>query len=86
MNGVDVGRTVNLMAELDKVIYDIERCVCHVPDACRDCSHYGFDCMECMENLLKDAIELLKSQQELIAQYESKCQTCKSRLEGVKPF
>ena len=63
-------RAVTGMADLEKVIYDIERCVCHVPDACRDCSHYGFDRMECMENLLKDAMELLKSQQAEIERLE----------------
>ena len=51
------------MAELDKVIYDIERCICHVPDACRDCSHYGHDGdLRCMEALMSDAMELLKEQ------------------------
>jgi len=49
------------MADIDKVIYDIERCICHVPDACRDCSHYGQgEHLDCMENLLRDALELLK--------------------------
>lgn len=60
------GDETAMMAEIDKVIWDIERCICHVPDACRDCSHYGFDRMECMESLLKDALELLKEQQETI--------------------
>ena len=36
--------------------------------------------------VMKEILAILKDQQELIAQYESKCQTCKSRLEGVKPF
>lgn len=46
------------------IIYDIERCTCHVPDACRDCSHYtGTVGFECMEDLLKDALELLKEQE-----------------------
>lgn len=47
--------------DMDKVIYDIERCVCHVPDACRDCSHYQDDPLDCMKNLLADALELIKS-------------------------
>ena len=51
------------MPDRDQVIYDIERCVCHVPDACRDCSHFGSgDALDCMERLLKDAMELLKEQ------------------------
>ena len=52
------------MADLEKVIYSIERCICHVPDACRDC---GYDAGQpynaCVESLLKDALELLKAQE-----------------------
>lgn len=52
------------MADREKVIYDIERCICHVPDACRDCSHYGHgEVIGCMEELLKDALSLLKEQE-----------------------
>ena len=52
------------MPDSGKVIYDIERCICHVPDACRDCSHYGHgEAIGCMEELLKDALELLKEQE-----------------------
>jgi hypothetical protein len=51
------------MADREKVIYDIERCICHVPDACRDCSHYQDDPeLDCMEKLLADALALLKEQ------------------------
>jgi len=51
----------------EKVIYDIERCICHVPDACRDCSHYGHgEVIGCMEELLTDALALLKEQDELL--------------------
>lgn len=58
------------MADIEKVIYDIERCICHVPDACRDCSHYGHDGdLRCMEALMSDAMELLKEQQRVIEQY-----------------
>ena len=53
------------MPDRDKVIYDIERCICHVPDACRDCSHYKHgEYLDCMEELLKDALAMLKEQQE----------------------
>ena len=47
-----------------QVIYDIERCICRVPDACRDCSKYkeGQPVVICMEELLKDALTLLKEQ------------------------
>ena len=52
------------MADLGKVIYDIERCICHVPDACKDCSKYGGDnAIRCMEELLTDALSLLKAQE-----------------------
>lgn len=53
------------MADKRQVIYDIERCICHVPDACMDCSHYtgtiGF--LGCMENLMSDALAMLKEQE-----------------------
>lgn len=52
------------MPNRDTVIYDIERCTCHVPDACRDCSHYtGTVGFGCMENLLTDVLFLLKEQE-----------------------
>lgn len=55
------------MADLEKVIYDIERCICHVPDACKDCSKYGGDnAIRCMEELLTDALSLLKAQEQEI--------------------
>ena len=48
----------------DTVIYDIERCICHVPDACKDCSKYGGgNVVRCMEELLADALSLLKAQE-----------------------
>ena len=73
------GRTVTVMADLDKVLKGL---------ACGSCTECPYmDVPGNCENYVRmDAIELLKSQQELIAQYESKCQTCKSRLDGVKPF
>ena len=52
------------MIDARQVMYDIERCISHVPDACRDCSHYngtvGFGCMEA---LMEDALALLKEQE-----------------------
>lgn len=55
----------------EKVKYDIERCICHVPDACRDCSHYKHgEYLDCMEELLKDALELLKEQDKTIERLE----------------
>lgn len=60
------------MAELKNVIYDIERCICHVPDACRDCSHYpdkNGGPIGCMEDLLSEALELLKEQKKQLDKY-----------------
>ena len=52
------------MADLGKVIFSIERCICHVPDACRDCAYdAGQPYNECVELLLRDALELLKAQE-----------------------
>ena len=51
------------MADRETVMYNIERCTCHVPDACRDCSYYKHgEYLDCMEELLKDALALLKEQ------------------------
>ena len=55
------------MIDKRQVMYDIERCISHVPDACRDCSKYkGIDGLRCMEELMTDALTLLKEQQKLI--------------------
>lgn len=60
------------MADRETVIYDIERCICHVPDACRDCSRYGHDDdLRCMEALMSDAMELLKEQEDLGKELEN---------------
>ena len=59
------------MADRETVMYDIERCTCHVPDACRDCSHYKHgEYLDCMEELLKDALALLKEQEQTIQQQQ----------------
>lgn len=51
------------MTEREKVIYSIERCICHVPDACRDCAYDAeHPYNECVEMLLRDALTLLKAQ------------------------
>ena len=63
--------------DLKQAIYDIERCTCHVPDACRDCSKYNEasqPAVICMEDLLKDVLELLKAQPEIV-----RCKECVSR-------
>lgn len=51
------------MVYREKVIYSIERCICHVPDACRDCSYDNEPCPKCFEHLLRDALSLLKAQE-----------------------
>lgn len=51
------------MAELEKVIYSIERCICNVPDACRDCGYDNEPYTKCFEHLLRDALSLLKAQE-----------------------
>ena len=51
------------MADMEKVIYSIERCICHVPDACRDCGYDNEPCPKCFEHLLLDAHDLLKAQE-----------------------
>ena len=52
------------MTEREKVIYSIERCICHVPDACRDCAYDAeHPYPECEYTLLQDALELLKAQE-----------------------
>ena len=74
------------MADREKVIYSIERCICHVPDACRDCGYDNHEYNECVEKLLRDALELLKEQVEVVH-----CKDCKhsidySALYGVRPY
>lgn len=52
------------MPDREKVKYSIERCISHVPDACRDCAYdAGHPYNECVEMMLKDALALLKEQQ-----------------------
>lgn len=50
------------MADREKVIYSIERCTCHVPDACRDCIYMEHPYPTCHDTLLNEAVELLKAQ------------------------
>ena len=49
------------MADLEKVIYSIERCISHVPDACRDCMNVEHPYPTCQDILLNEAMELLKA-------------------------
>ena len=55
------------MPNLGKVIYGMERCICHdVPDACRDCGYDAKPYDECKKALMRDAMDLLKKQNKKI--------------------
>lgn len=48
------------MVKRERVLRDIGRCTCYVPDACVDCSKYGTgNVVKCMRESLKDSMELL---------------------------
>lgn len=59
------------MVDWEKVIYSIERCICHVPDACRDCSYDNEPYPKCSEHLLRDAHDLLKAQEREISRLKN---------------
>lgn len=63
------------MPDSENVIHDIERCILHVPYACRECSRYGK--ISCIEELLADALELLKEQ--------NVCENCAIAIEDRQP-
>lgn len=68
-----MGRGDTAVIDREKVIYSIERCVCHVPDACRDCAYdAGHPYNECVEMLLRDALKLLKDSELVV-----RCKDCK---------
>lgn len=78
------------MADRERVAYDIERCISHVPDACRDCSHYwgkkdgDVTAIDCMEELMADALALLKEQEPVEPSVDVDtyvCPNCGHRLE-----
>ena len=53
-----------MMIDREKVKYSIERCISHVPDACRDCAYdAGHPYNECVEMMLNDVLALLKEQE-----------------------
>lgn len=65
------------MTDVENVIYAIERCTCHVPDACRDCPYdAGHPYNECIEMLLKDAMKLLKEQESVEPYIDSFNDSC----------
>lgn len=77
------------MADNEKVKQGIKACWSeHWYHKCFDCPYKPDRDNDntCVERLGADALELLKEQNELIEQYKNACQTCKSRLDGVKPF
>lgn len=62
------------MADAKKIIDIVEGCICHIPDSCfMLCPHVADDATEdCMENLLRDALEVMKSQQAEIERLQPK--------------
>ena len=75
------------MGMMDKiqVKYDIERCISHVPDACRDCSHYtGTVGFGCMEDLLADALALLKEQKEQIKNRDESLEKAREEIKWLR--
>lgn len=73
------------MADKKQVMFDIERCICHVPDACRDCSHYGHgEVIGCMEELLTDALALLEEQKQLIWELQEVNKHLEDKLKKVE--
>lgn len=70
------------MIDKKQVMFDIERCISHVPDACRDCSHYtGTVGFGCMENLMTDALALLKEQEPQSVIFDRQCEVEPGRWE-----
>lgn len=85
------------MAErkLANVKWDIERCTCHVPGACSDCSHKveRVDFPVCMENLMLEAYELLKKQTPIEPEYfmdglvkRCRCKKCGKHIVSVGKY
>ena len=73
------------MIDTQHVMYDIERCISNVPDACRDCSHYtGTVGFKCMENLMTDALALLKEQDDLGAELTNAVELIHKKNERIK--
>lgn len=78
------------MIDKKQVMFDIECCICHVPDGCRYCSHYtetvGFGCME---NLMSDALTILNDRKKtkaspIMGTLICECHNCKRLLaEGM---
>ena len=73
------------MTDRERVVYDIERCIHHVPDACKDCSKFcAYETRwDCMESLLSDALVLLREQEKIQVVFrqhdgsvESECGNC----------
>lgn len=53
------------------VMNDMRRCVSHEPSACFTCSHYtGTVGFGCMENLILDALLLMKDMEKMVSKNE----------------
>lgn len=75
------------MADVEKAISGIRKCLSRQSCGVIKCPYMD----ECavsrpVEPLLRDALELLKEQNELIKQYKSACESCKSRLKGGERY
>ena len=71
------------MADIEKVIKGLEVCAnCDRGFFCGDCPYESTDEKECIEFLTRDALELLKSQPQIV-----RCLDCKYvECEGVEGF
>jgi hypothetical protein len=74
------------MVDRENVIYSIERCICHVPDACRDCGYDNETCPKCFEHLLRDALSLLKAQEPRVMALEELDAIYQKEINHVWPF
>lgn len=75
------------MIDREKVKYSIERCISHVPDACRDCAYdAGHPYNECVEMMLNDVLSMLKEQEPvepiLDSYLKRRCPSCMALLQG----
>ena len=72
------------MDNRELVIYSIERCISHEPDACSDCIYNPLPFHECLDTMLQDAMELLKAQGQEISRlkHHVDCDAAEKRPSG----
>ena len=80
----------DIMDKIEKVKHGL-RCIAQIGEC--DCDHCDYAdnghpsvLYKCQEKFASDALAVIEEQQDLIYAYKHACQSCKSRLEGVKPF